>query len=240
MADAVTNSPANPRSAVFFDVDGTLVRSTIVHYYIFFRRTLMSPLRGWLWQKLYLVRCLYYLLLDRIDRSRLNVVFYRDYGGLPVARLRDLAETCYERVMYPRRFVEAAPCIEGHRRAGRRIVLLTGSLDFIVEPLARHVGADHVVAAKLIERNGSFTGQLDGLPIGDHEKARRLRLFAQQEGIDLAVSHAYADSTSDLPMLEQVGYPHAVNPDRGLSAVAFQRNWPVHQWSVANDVGSNA
>jgi HAD superfamily hydrolase (TIGR01490 family) len=219
--------------AAFFDVDGTLARTTIVHYYVYFRRRRMSPLFGRIWYALFLVKCLYYLLLDRIDRSRLNVVFYRSYAGLPTQSIKELVTDCYRNVLRPRQFDQAAACLAEHRASGHSIVLVTGSLDFIIEPLATDLGVDAVIAPSLVESNGVFTGALTGPPIGDEEKARRILQFAQDHGIDLACAYAYGDSISDLPMLECVGHAHVVNPDRRLAAIARQRGWPAHRWTVA-------
>ncbi len=222
-----------PTAAVFFDVDGTLIQTTIVHYYMYFRRQGMSALGSVPWRAGFLLKCGYYLLLDKISRSRLNVVFYRSYRGMAVDEVRDLVPGCHRDVISPRRFQEVEACVTEHRRAGRRIVLVTGSIDFIIQPLAVELGVDDVVAPSLITSNGRFTGELDGPPIGEEEKARRVRRFAKANAIDLSESHAYGDSIADLPMLETVGHPHAVNPDKALTKAAAARNWPVHRWTVA-------
>ena len=228
-----TGAPQPARAAAFFDVDGTLVQTTIVHYYMYFRRQRMSPLLGGLWLAAFFVKCAYYKILDKISRSRLNIVFYRSYAGLSAADIKSQVEACYCDVIEPRRFAQAVDCVQQHRDAGHRIVLVTGSIDFIIEPLARRLGVADVVAPALLERNGRFTGELDGPPVGDEEKARRIRRFADEHGIDLSRSHAYGDSIADLPMLESVGFAHAVNPDNALANVANERGWPIHHWNVA-------
>jgi HAD superfamily hydrolase (TIGR01490 family) len=221
------------KTAAFFDVDGTLVKSTIVHYYAYFRRRRMSPLAARLWYSAFLVKCVYFLVLDKIDRSRFNVAFYRSYTGLPAAEIKAQVSECYHNVMKPRRFRQVAECVAGHRESGDEIILVTGSIDFIVEPFAKDLAADGLVAPSLLESAGRFNGKLDGPPVGDQEKARRVEQFAEARGIDLSRSHAYGDSIADLPMLELVGYPHVVNPDRALGSVAKSRGWPVHRWTVA-------
>lgn len=224
--------------AAFFDVDGTLVKTTIVHYYMYFRKRQMPRWVRGLWQAAYTVKCLGYLVLDKIDRSRLNVVFYRSYRGMEAAWVRGQVGNCHRDVIAPRCFAEARPCVQEHQGAGRRIVLVTGSIDFIVEPLATELGADHVIAPALVEAGGRFTGALDGPPIGNEEKAGRIRAFADETGIDLSASYAYADSIADLPMLEVVGHPQVVNPDKRLGAVAAKRGWPVHRWFVGQAAGT--
>jgi phosphoserine phosphatase len=93
------------------------------------------------------------------------------------------------------------------------------------------LGAAHVIAARLAEEGGRFTGQLVGAPVGGKEKAAGMRRLAAEEGIALERSHAYGDSISDLPMLETVGFPHAVNPDSKLRRIAERRGWPIHRWT---------
>ncbi len=235
MTDACTS--AN-RAAAFFDVDGTLVRTTIVHYYMYFRRKRMSRIAGILWHAAFLLKCAYYLLLDKVDRSRLNVIFYRSYAGLWAREIKSDVQDCYREVIEPRCFGQAVACIDAHRAAGLQVVLVTGSIDFIVEPLARRLRVTDVVAPSLVESDGRFTGELNGPPIGDEEKARRIRGFAKARDIDLSLSHAYGDSIADLPMLEQVGHPRVVNPDRALAAVPERKGWPTRQWR-AGGVGVN-
>jgi HAD superfamily hydrolase (TIGR01490 family) len=226
-----SNQPAG-KAATFFDVDGTLVQTTIAHYYAYFRLQRMSPPWRGLWHAAFMIKCAYYLALDRISRSKLNVVFYRSYRGLPADEIKARAKDCYRDVIRPRRFRQTAECIEEHRRAGREIVLVTGSIDFIIAPLAEELGIHNVLAPALLESDGRFTGELDGPPIGEQEKARRIRRFAEENGISLDQSHAYGDSIADLPMLEVVGHPHAVNPDKALSAIARARDWSTHYWMV--------
>jgi fatty acyl-CoA reductase len=228
-----TSTQPTGGAATFFDVDGTLVQTTIAHYYAYFRRQSMSPLWAKLWYAAFMIKCGYYLLLDKISRSTLNVIFYRSYRGLPVEGIKAKAADCYREVIKPRRYQQAAESIAEHRRSGRKIVLVTGSIDFIIAPLAEELGVGGVLAPSLVESNGRFTGDLDGPPIGEEEKARRIRRYAEEHNIDLSQSHAYGDSIADLPMLEVVGFPHVVNPDKALAATAKARGWPMHRWTVA-------
>lgn len=231
------DGPAEGRSAAFFDVDGTLTATTIVHYYIYFRRRRMSRAWGTLWKSIYLIKCVYFLVLDKISRSRLNVVFYRDYAGMAAAQVKAHAEDCDRDLVQPRQFPAGVACVAQHLAAQREVVFVTGSIDFTIAPLARRLGVKNIVAPALVESNGRFTGELDGQPVGEAEKARRVRRFAEQHGIDLARSYAYGDSVADLPMLELVGHPHAVNPDRALAAVAKKRGWTVHRWTTEPSTG---
>ena len=147
------------------------------------------------------------------------------------------------RVLKPNVFDEAISHIAEHLRAERRVVLVTGSIDFLIEPLARYLAANcdkparvDLVARTLVERDGRFTGDLNGPPIGGEMKAQEVRRYAAGEGIDLSRSHAYGDSIADLPMLELVGHPCVINADRGLSEHARRRGWPVADWRLSRSV----
>jgi HAD superfamily hydrolase (TIGR01490 family) len=231
MSEPSVQPPAGG-AAAFFDVDGTLLSSNIVHYYAYFRRRRMSRPVAAVWHGLFALKCLYFLLLDRVDRSRLNVVFYRGYRGMRVADLEAIMPECHRDVIVPRLYPAAADCVAGHVRAGRRVVLVTGSIDFIMAPLAKDLGAAHVLAPGLVRAGEVFTGDLSGPPLAEAEKARRMQRLAEAEDIDLAGSYAYGDSIADLAMLEAVGHPQAVNPDSRLAALAASRGWPVHRWTL--------
>ncbi|MBM3264661.1 MAG: HAD family hydrolase [candidate division Zixibacteria bacterium] len=217
--------PDPSASAAFFDIDGTIVDATVVHYYAYFATYGHSKFRRLLWTVGFLPRVICFLVLDRISRSRFNRVFYRRYRGMDTARLRAQSRTHFEENLRPRLFPFVVERITEHRQRGERVVLITGSLDFIVEPLAEWLRADDLIAAHMTEENGRFTGELTGPPIGDEEKARLVRVYAAQRGIDLGRSHAYADSRSDMPMLETVGHAVVVNPGKKLKELAEKRGW---------------
>jgi phosphoserine phosphatase len=115
-------------------------------------------------------------------------------------------------------------------------VILSGALDFVLEPLADL--ADDVLCASLKQEDGVYTGEISGPPVAGDARARMLATFARKQGIDLSKSYAYADSISDLPMLEAVGRPVAVNPDLRLAAAAKGKGWEVRRWgNGANGTG---
>lgn len=231
-------------AAAFFDVDGTMVSTHIVHQYVQVRKYLAHRYGGPLgrlgyrfWLPAFYLRCLQYLYLDRVSRTRMNIAFYRNYAGLESDRVRDAVSDCFDRVLKPNLFDKGVECVGEHLSAGRRVVLVTGSIDFLIDPLARYLGSTvgggagvSMLARTLVESNGRFTGALDGPPIGEQAKADEVRRCAAREGIDLARSYAYGDSVADLPMLELVGFPIAVNADRGLLEAAKARGWPCQSW----------
>ena len=218
------------KTAAFFDVDGTLLKSTIVHYYIWMRSGKAPfPLKQ-LWLIAFLPKIVYYLILDSISRPRFNAVFYRNYRGMNAAEMKTLSTEMFARYLRPKIFSEAVSEIQEHKQEGRVIVFVTGSLDFIVEPIADYLAVDVVLAPKLRERDGLFTGELTTAPLIGTEKARAVREFAAQNEISLEGSYAYGDSESDVPMLECVGNPVVVNPGKALREEALAAGWEMHEW----------
>jgi len=122
--------------------------------------------------------------------------------------------------------------IRQHKSAGHRVLLLTGALDVVVEPLAELLEVE-VDCAHLLVKDGILTGDLEAPPPAGEARGTLLEEYAAKNGIALADSFAYADSLSDLPMMELVGTPVAINPDARLSSVAGQRGWRVERWDMA-------
>jgi HAD superfamily hydrolase (TIGR01490 family) len=248
MGAAAATDARDCRAAAFFDVDGTLVSTHIVHQYLFVRRMLArqrGPVAAALyplWAAGFIMKCLRYLYLDRVSRTRMNIAFYRNYAGLPSAAVQDAAEACFHDVLAPHLHEPAVQRLIEHARAGHRVALLTGSVDIFIAPLARHLSERsgtcvHLLARSLVASNGRFTGALDGPPIGEGEKVAVLQAFARDHAVDLPASFAYGDNKADLPMLEAVGHPQVVNPDRTLGAEARRRGWAIHRWAAGDRCG---
>ena len=221
---------ATPKTAAFFDVDGTLLKSTIVHYYIWMRSEQIPFLLKHLWLIGFLPKIVYYLVLDKVSRTRFNQVFYRNYRGMNVADIKELSTRMFEAYLRPKIFSEAVSQVQEHKEQGTAIVLVTGSLDFIVQPIADYLTVDSVLAPQLCEEDGQFTGELTTDPLIGEEKAKAIRTYAEQHEISLEESYAYGDSQSDLPMLECVGNPVVVNPGKALRKKALASGWEMHEW----------
>ena len=222
--------------AAFFDVDGTIVRSTIVHYYAYFATQDRYRLKKIFFWAGFIPQIIFSILIDKISRSAFNRVFYRSYRGMPGLRLREQAAGLFEREIKPRLYSEAVARVKRHQENGERVVLITGSLDFIVAPLARMLDVGDVISVRMSEENGILSGRLTGPPVGDEEKARLVREFAEAQQLDLAESFAYGDSGADIPMLRCVGHPVAVNPKGRLRRAAEEGGWEVAEWSVRGKV----
>jgi HAD superfamily hydrolase (TIGR01490 family) len=214
--------------AAIFDVDGTIVGSNVVSYFAWLRmRELPAALRP-LWLAGFLTKVPYYWGLDKLSRAHFNRAFYKNYAGWKPSRARHLGQESFAGFTLDRIFPEALQQLRDHKAAGHRVVLLSGALDFLLEPMKDL--ADDVLCSTLAQENGAYTGELTGAPVAGEARARMLASFARRRGLDLTRSYAYADSISDLPMLEAVGNPVAVNPDRRLGTAAKARGWKVEHW----------
>ena len=215
-----------------FDVDGTLVETNVVEYFLWMRLR-AQPLDEW---PAFMARMLRqaprWLYLERRSRAEFQRSFYREYDGLDPEVMQRLGREALDAVTLRRIYPEGMRRIREHKRAGHRVLLLTGALDVVVEPLAELLEVE-VDCAHLLVKDGRLTGDLESPPPAGEARGALLEEYAARNGIALGDSFAYADSLSDLPMLELVGTPVAVNPDTRLSQVAGQRGWRIERWRMA-------
>lgn len=146
--------------------------------------------------------------------------------GWPVDQVRRIVAETLDELIAPYVYAEAVALIGQHRAAGRDVVLVSSSGEEMVRPIAELVGADDVIATRMTIRDGRFTGDVEFYAAGPN-KAEAVREMAARNGYDLAACYAYSDSVSDVPLLETVGYPTVVNPDRALRRAAQRRAWPL-------------
>jgi HAD superfamily hydrolase (TIGR01490 family) len=173
------------------------------------------------------------LALDRRDRSDFLRHFYRRYDKAPVAQLDEDSTEMFSQLLLAKSFPAAIRRVREHRQAGHRTLLITGALDFAIGPLRPLF--DDVVCARLATRpDGTYRGELTQVPPTGEARASALAEYAEANGFDLGEGVAYADSTSDLPMLEAVGFPVAVNPETRLAALARKRGWLVEHFERAH------
>jgi len=142
-------------------------------------------------------------------------------------RLIGLADDLFEVTIKPSIFPQAKALIDCTRDLGYRNVLVTGTLDFTIRPIALHFGFDEIICNRLEFKNHIATGRVLTPLLAENEKARSIREYAAQEGIDLAQSCAFSDSSADVPMLSSVGHPVATNPTHRLRRIAMRNNWPI-------------
>ena len=230
-------SSERKKTAAFFDVDGTIVSTTIVHYYVQFRSCLLPAFLRPFWLAWFALKVVYYFFLDKVSRTRFNLVFYRNYRGLNAESVKQLAGDQFETYVRPKLFPPALDCIREHQNRGDLIVLVTGSLDFIIQPLADYLQADAALTVQLEEAHGQFTGELTTPPLSEAEKVRAIQTVVERYNVDLDASYAYGDSRADLPMLECVGNPIVVNPSKGLRQVAIESGWEISEWTIGGKQG---
>ncbi|MGH9114455.1 MAG: HAD-IB family hydrolase, partial [Acidimicrobiales bacterium] len=171
------------------------------------------------------------LALDRADRGDFLRYFYRRYEGAPVQRLREDAWELFSDLVLTKSFPAGIRRVREHRALGHKTLLITGALDVVIDPLRPLF--DEVVCAHLCEKSGRFTGELLEAPPTGEARALIMAEYARAHQLDLEQSVAYADSSSDMPMLEAAGHPVAVNPETKLAAIARKRGWHVEHWSKA-------
>lgn len=222
--------PEGPPAVAFLDIEGVVVDTTVAHFYAWLRSRGMGGIDRAVFGAGLAARAPGWALSDRRSRAAFNRSFYRTYAGLPAAELRAEAGAALEDHILPRLQQAAVRRIRAHRRRGDHVVLLTGALDFLVEPL-RALG-DELVSARLREDGGVFTGELAEPPLTAEGRAAEAARVAAEQNVELSDCHAYGDSISDLPLLEAVGHAHPVNPDFRLGREARRRRWPVLRWDT--------
>jgi HAD superfamily hydrolase (TIGR01490 family) len=207
----------------FFDVDHTVTRgSTGRHYVVLGVRIGLFPRRNLLTIPLFYMQYRYGTMTG-------NKPFQRDFPGLegtPRTYLEDVAVRCFEEKLRPDVYEEAATLIRQRQEQGRRVVFATSSIDIIVEPLANWLGVE-LIASSLEFVDERCTGRFRGAPVFRAEKRRRVLEIIQRSSLEPRDCSFFSDSIHDLPLLDSVGEPIAVNPDRRLKRIARQRGWPI-------------
>ncbi len=213
--------------AAFFDLDKTVIATSSVLALggTFYRDGLISKrtiVRGLYAQVLYLLVGADENKMDRMREAMLTLT-----RGWDQQHVKELVRETLDEVLTPIIYAEALDLIDEHRKAGRKTVIISSSPAETVEPIGEYLGVDDVIATRaLVDANGRYTGELAFYAYAA-QKAEAIREMAVAEGIDLASSYAYSDSITDLPMLELVGNPVAVNPDRELTRIAREREWEI-------------
>ncbi|WP_419919302.1 HAD-IB family hydrolase [Candidatus Poriferisocius sp.] len=219
------------RHLAAFDLENTLIAANVVMAYGWLAtRRLPLDDRVRLVTRI-LLEAPSLLALDHRDRSDFLRHFYRRYEGAGVKQMAEDSQEMFSDLILAQAFPAAIRRVRRHRAAGHTTVLITGALDFIVEPLRPLF--DHIVCAELAQSHGAYTGQLAAVPPTSESRAEVLRDFARAEGLLLSESVAYADSASDLALLEAVGYPVAVNPEPKLAMLARKRGWLIEHFEKA-------
>lgn len=221
---------APDRHVAAFDLENTLIASNVVESYSWLAtRRLNTPERV-----RYVLRTLIeapgLLKLDRRDRTDFLRHFYRRYEDAPVEQIDEDARELITQLIVTKSFPAGIRRVREHRALGHRTILITGALDFVVAGLKPLF--DEIVAANMSVRpDGTYSGEMTSVPPTGEARAQILADFCAAENLRLDECVAYADSSSDLPLFEAVGFPVAVNPETRLAAIARKRGWLVEHWS---------
>jgi len=213
-----------PRSAAFFDLDKTIIAksSSLAFSRPFYKGGLINRravLRSGFAQFVFLVGG-----ADHDQMERMRAYLQSLVTGWPVDQVDAIVHETLHELIDPIVFDEAVTLMEEHHAAGRDVVIVSSSGSAVVEPIGAMLGADHVLATRMVVEAGAYTGEIDFYAYGDN-KAVAVTELAEAKGYDLAASFAYSDSVTDVPMLQAVGHPFAVNADRGLRKVAEESGW---------------
>jgi HAD superfamily hydrolase (TIGR01490 family) len=214
------------RSAAFFDLDKTIIArsSTLAFSKPFQAGGLISRravLRSAYAQFVYLVGG-----ADHDQMEKMRAFMSQLVAGWDVATVREIVADTLHNTVGPLVYDEAVSLIEEHKLAGRDVVIVSTSGTEVAEPIGAMLGADMVVATRLEEADGRYTGNIEYYAYAE-EKARAILELAEQRGYDLEGCYAYSDSITDAPMLDVVGHANAVNPDKELRKLATAKGWPI-------------
>jgi HAD superfamily hydrolase (TIGR01490 family) len=214
------------QSAAFFDLDKTVIAksSALAFGRPFYRDGLIS--------RRDVVKSAYAQLMFRLGGTdEQTMARTRDYlaalcKGWKVEQVQQIVAETLQELINPYVYAEAAILIGEHQAAGRDVVLVSASGDEMVRPIGALLGVTDVIATRMGIVDGRYSGEVEFYAAGSR-KVEGVRELADERGYDLAECYAYSDSNSDLPLLEAVGHPSVVNPDRSLRRVALERSWPV-------------
>jgi HAD superfamily hydrolase (TIGR01490 family) len=226
--DTVTDLPV--RTAAFFDLDKTVIAksSTLAFSKPFFDQGLINRqtvLKSAYAQFLFLMSGADHEQMDRMRSYITNMC-----TGWNVEQVKSIVGETLHEIVDALVFAEAANLIADHKLCGRDVVVVSASGEEIVAPIAKALGATHAMATRMVVDDGKYTGEVAFYCYGAG-KVEAIKELAAREGYSLEHCYAYSDSITDLPMLEAVGHPTVVNPDRALRKESVARGWPVVTFS---------
>ncbi len=212
--------------AAFFDLDKTVIAksSALAFGRPFYREHLIN--------RRDVIKSAYAQLMFKLGGADdAQIARIRDHlatlcKGWSVEQVEQIVNETLAELISPYIYAEAAALIEEHRAAGRAVVLVSASGEEMVRPIGQQLGIDDILATRMVVKDGRYTGDVGFYNAGPN-KVEGVRDLAAQRGWDLADCYAYSDSVSDVPLLESVGRPTAVNADRGLRRIAVERGWPM-------------
>jgi len=218
----------NKQITAFFDLDHTLIKGNSILSFAFFDyRCGYIPIR-------LILRSLIWNLSYRLGYLNREAAFQKAasfYQGREVIKLKAHVAHWFEKQMVNKLLNDANKTIEKHRQQGHRLVLLTSSPSFIAACAAAAWGFDDWIANIILQdENGKLISCIERPICYKSGKIKRAEIWAKQHNVDLSSAFYYGDSYADIPILNHIGNPHAVNPDRQLCKVAKKKQWPILKW----------
>jgi alcohol-forming fatty acyl-CoA reductase len=221
------------RHVAAFDLENTLIASNVVESYSWLATRRLDRGERLRFALRTLAEAPGLLKLDRRDRTDFLRHFYRRYEDAPVRQIDLDARELLSELILTKGFPAGLRRVREHRALGHHTLLITGALEFAVDGLRPLF--DEIIAAEMSVRpDGTYSGEMEQVPPTGETRAQILAEYCTAGGFSLDECVAYADSTSDLPLLEAVGFPVAVNPETRLAAIARKRGWLVEQWARAS------
>jgi putative phosphoserine phosphatase/1-acylglycerol-3-phosphate O-acyltransferase len=213
-----------PQIGAFFDMDKTILSQNSATLFMRYRYQrgdlgnvdLLKGLGAYLQYK-----------FGILDLRRWTLGMLVQFRGQSERQLEEEAIAWVEDMVVATIYPEARRLVREHADAGHVVAIVSGATRFVVRPIAAHVGVEHILYTRLEVDDGLFTGRVIEPICFEEGKIYWLQQFIEEQRIDLAKSHFYTDSITDLPLLEIVGHPVATNPDPLLYRTAVKRRWPI-------------
>ena len=209
------------KTCAIFDLDGTIIRlsseQVFLRYLLSHGEIPIPNLLAWV---------SYLLQVKSLQAAKPNKIYLR---GLAQTHVHEIARRCFTETLRPSIAPHISELIDQHRSEGRTVILMSGSLSFLVQPFHAYFKTDLMVAHQLETVDGRFTGQRIGLHPYAENKAKLAQQLAAEHGFDLSRSYAYGNHHTDAHKLELFGHPVAVNPDGGLRRIAMDKGWQIER-----------
>jgi HAD superfamily hydrolase (TIGR01490 family) len=213
-------------TAAFFDLDKTILAksSSFVFARPFYKEGLIG--RADVMRSAY---AQFMFLTSGADHDQMETM--RKYmselvNGWEVAKVQNIVSETLDEIVDPLVYQEAVDLINMHKEQGHQVIIISTSGTDVVEPIAARLGADIAIGTQVEIVDGKYTGEITFYAYG-YGKAEAMQQLANEYGFILSECYAYSDSQTDIPMLQAVGNPHAVNPDTELRALALESDWPI-------------
>ena len=209
------------KTCAIFDLDGTLIRlsseQVFLTYLLDHGEIPIANLLAWSTN---------FLRVKSLPVAKSNKIYLR---GLEQHRIREIAQLCFVEKLRASIAPHISELIQTHRAEGRTVILMSGSLSFLVQPFHEHFQTDMMIAHELEVVDEKFTGERIGLHPFAENKAKLAERLATEHGFDLGRSYGYGNHHSDAYKLERFGHPVAVNPDRKLRQIALEKGWQIEK-----------